>query len=407
MAQHTENTGRRAISIRTFLHYPGAASACSIARAKRGMVGLALAAVFFLHGGPPVFAQGQEQPAAASSAGGGTQQFADLGDFKLLSGAIIRNCRLGYRTLGNLNAQKSNGVVWSTWLGGTTKDLLPNVSPGNVVDTRKYFAILVDAIGNGISSSPSNSKIQPLMRFPEFTIRDMVNAEHELVTTVLRIPHLHAVVGISMGGMQTFEWMAAYPDFMDEAIAIMGSAQSTSYDKLIWTAQIDAIEADPKWNHGRPTGMPLAGLRVVAEMSSINETSPSYRSAKTPPQDFEAFLKDLRNGVGGEAGTAADWIRQRQAIISFDVPGEFGGTMEQAAARVRAKVLIMVSPRDQSVNPASALEFARLLKAPVIILDSSCGHISPSCISIGPLVDKFLADPTSVQSTTLHDPPEK
>jgi homoserine O-acetyltransferase len=81
--------------------------------------------------------------------------------------------------------------------------------------------------------------------------------------------------------------------------------------------------------------------------------------------------------------------------------------MEQAAARVRAKVLIMVSPRDQSVNPASALEFARLLKAPVIILDSSCGHISPSCISIGPLVDKFLADPTSVQSTTLHDPPEK
>jgi homoserine O-acetyltransferase len=133
------------------------------------MVGLALAAVFFLHGGPPVFAQGQEQPAAASSAGGGTQQFADLGDFKLLSGAIIRNCRLGYRTLGNLNAQKSNGVVWSTWLGGTTKDLLPNVSPGNVVDTRKYFAILVDAIGNGISSSPSNSKIQPLMRFPEFT----------------------------------------------------------------------------------------------------------------------------------------------------------------------------------------------------------------------------------------------
>jgi homoserine O-acetyltransferase len=160
---------------------------------------------------------------------GNAQQFADLGDFKLLSGAIIRNRRLGYRIQDNLNAQKSNGVLWSTWLGGTTKDLLPNAAPGNVVDTRKYFAILVDAIGNGISSSPSNTRNQPLMRFPEFTMRDIVNAEHELVTTVLKIPHLHAVVGISMGGMQTFEWMAAYPDFMDEAIAITGSAQSTSF----------------------------------------------------------------------------------------------------------------------------------------------------------------------------------
>ncbi len=136
MAQHTENTGRRAISIRTFLHCLWAASACSIARAKRGMVCLALTAVFFPHAGLPVFAQAQEQPAAASTAGEGTQQFADLGGFKLLSGALIRNCHLGYRTLGNLNAQKSNGVLWFNLAGRNNKGSAAERSTGKCRSTR-------------------------------------------------------------------------------------------------------------------------------------------------------------------------------------------------------------------------------------------------------------------------------
>ena len=268
------------------------------AHALCSMAGLTLLEALFLIGARPMW--GQAQPEATAGQGEAAQQFANLGDFRLSSGAVIRNCRIGYRTLGTLGANRANAILWPTWLDGRTNDLLPNVAPGNAVDTSKYFAILVDAIGNGISSSPSNSKEQPLMRFPEFTIRDMVNAEHELVTRVLLISHLHAVIGISMGGMQTFEWMSAYPDFMDEAIVITGSAQSTSYDKLLWTTQIDAIEADPKWNHGRPTGTPLAGLRVAAELSSMSATSPSYRSAKTPPQGYEAFLKDIRSGVRGD-----------------------------------------------------------------------------------------------------------
>src|SRR6266478_514381 len=101
----------------------------------------------------------------------GIQQFAEFGDFKLHDGSVIHEFRLGYRTLGKLNSAKSNAVLWPTWVGGKTQDLLPFIGPGNVVDTNNYFVVLIDAIGNGLSSSPSNSKRQPRMKYPKFTIR--------------------------------------------------------------------------------------------------------------------------------------------------------------------------------------------------------------------------------------------
>src|ERR1700747_3771195 len=131
---------------------------------------------------------------AQAAAEEGAQQFAELGDLKLQSGGVIQDFRLGYRTLGKLNGRKSNAILWPSWLGGKSEDLLQFVGPGKVVDTTTYFVVLVEAIGNGVSSSPSNSSKQPLMKFPAFTIRDMVEAEHRLLTDVLHIFHLRAVM---------------------------------------------------------------------------------------------------------------------------------------------------------------------------------------------------------------------
>jgi homoserine O-acetyltransferase len=342
-----------------------------------------------------------QSPAQAAE---GAQQFAKLGEFKLQSGTVVHEFRIGYRTLGKLNAEKSNAVLWPTWLGGKSEDLLEFVGPGKVVDSSKYFVIVADAMGDGVSTSPSKSAARPRMKFPQFTIRDMVESEHRLATDVLRLTHLHAVMGLSMGGMQTFEWAVAYPDFMDVTIPMEGSPQSTSYDKLLWTSEIDAIELDPAWNNGNPAGPLTRGIALAEEIDSMNLTSPVYRATHTKAADFESFLGEIRKSGRSEEGAVSDQIRQRETIISLDIPREFGVTLEQAAKRVRSKMLVIVSPEDHMVNPSPAVEFAGAIGAPVVSLDSVCGHLSLSCISVGPIVAQFLANPASVRSQTLKDP---
>ncbi len=188
----------------------------------------------------PLFAQAKD----------GELQFASLGDFKLTGGGVMRDCRIGYRTYGRLNDAKSNAILFPTWASGTSEQLKGQAAPGKLADGSKYFVVLVDALANGVSSSPSNSRLQPRMKFPRITVRDMVNSQYELLTRHLGIRHLKAVVGISMGGMQTFQWIVSYPEFMDKAVPIVGSPRLAPYDLVLWKMEIDAIKSDGGWNDG-------------------------------------------------------------------------------------------------------------------------------------------------------------
>ena len=320
------------------------------------------------------------------------------------NGSTLAPVEVAYQTYGKLNAAKSNVILWPTWLGARSEDLLPFIGHGSVVDTNKYFVILVDSLGNGVSSSPSNSPSQPLMKFPKFTIRDMVESEHQLVTRIFQLYHLYAVIGLSMGGMQAFEWAIVFPEFMDLAISMNGSPQSSSSDKLLWTSEIDAIELDPAWNNGNPKGSLTRGIALAAEIGEMNATSPTYVTGHTDTADFEGFLAALGKRAINDAGGAWDQIRQREAILTLDIPREFHVAPEQAAKRVRSKMLVIVSTQDHVVNPDPAIRFANAIAAPIIYLDSPCGHRSLSCISVGPTVAQFLADPSSIHSQTLREP---
>jgi homoserine O-acetyltransferase len=302
-------------------------------------------------------------------------QMAELGDFKLVSGEVIRDCRIGYRTFGQLNVDKSNVVVFATWFRGTTKDLVDSIGPGKLVDSSKYYVIAVDALGDGVSSSPSNSPSQLHMNFPKIAIRDMVNSQHELLTRVLHLQHIRAVMGISMGGMQSFQWTVAYPDFMDKVIPIVGSPRLAGYDINLWTAENDAIMRDPTWNKGDYTDNPEAGATAAIDALAI-----------ITPQKFnhdnnrqQTYLKLEKETHDPSAFDANNHIRQSQAMMGLDVSDSFSGSMELAAAAVKAKVLVIVNDTDHMVTPSPALDFARLLKAEVLELNNECGHLLLDC----------------------------
>ena len=127
----------------------------------------------------------QQSKSISSSA---TLKFAELGNFKLQSGQEIFNCKIGYRVFGALNSEKTNAILFPTWFQGTTRQIITWI-PGlfKTIDTTKYCLILVDAFGDGVSSSPSNSKEQPGNLFPKYTINDMVEAEHSLLVNSLGV----------------------------------------------------------------------------------------------------------------------------------------------------------------------------------------------------------------------------
>ena len=323
----------------------------------------------------------------AAQAADGQQQFAGLGTCRLVSGQEIRNCRLGYRTWGRLNAQRSNAVLFPTWFSGRSADLAASVGAQGLVDPAKYFVIAVDALGDGVSSSPSNSVAQHGPDFPAFTIEDMVNAEYRLATETLHLKHLHAVMGISMGGIQTFEWMVDYPDFMDVAIPIVGSPRPDSRDLLLYDTDMNAVTSDPSWQHGRyAQSPPMAEAELIWQ---LNLSTPAEFARTHPLAKFPAdYAKWLAQGI--LPFDANDWVAQLKAIVLHDVA--HGGTMEAAARRVKARVLVVNSAQDHMVNPQPALAFARRIGARTIVLQGDCGHIATGCeaTTLDPQVRAFL-----------------
>jgi homoserine O-acetyltransferase/O-succinyltransferase len=318
----------------------------------------------------------------------GKQQFAALGDFKLESGQSIRDCQIGYRTVGKLNADMSNAILFPTWFTGTTAELVPLAAPGKIVDSSKYYVILVDALADGVSTSPSNSKSQPHMSFPQVAIRDMVNSQHQLLTQVLHIDHLKAVIGISMGGMQTFQWMVSYPDFIDKAVPIVGSPRLAPFDLVLWRSENRAIMTDPDWKNGEYDSQPA--LELLAGFEGLALETPDKFNHDNTRETLPKWFAETKKEVA--EFDANNHIRQSQGMMVHDVSATFGGSMERAAAAVKAKVLVVVSATDHMVTPGPALEFARLLHAEVLELKNNCGHDAPDCDieKLSPAIASFL-----------------
>src|SRR5262249_40136106 len=147
--------------------------------------------------------------------------------FHFTSGQTLPEVRIHYRTLGKPERDAQGAVRNAVLiLHGTTgegSNFLRNEFAGQLfgkrelLDATRYYIVLPDGIGHGKSSKPSEGL---RARFPHYGYRDMVAAQHRLLTEGLQVNHLRLVLGTSMGGMHTWLWGERYPEFMDAAMPL-------------------------------------------------------------------------------------------------------------------------------------------------------------------------------------------
>jgi len=293
------------------------------------------------------------------------QRFAE-GDLKLESGEVIRDFSMAYVTHGTLNAAKSNAILMVTAIGGDHHRIDYLIGPGRALDPAKYFIICTDAIGNGLSTSPSNSVQQPRMRFPRFDIRDMVTSEARLVTEKFGIRKLVTVIGASMGGMQALQWGVSHPDMVDSIVPIIPLGRTPAWTTGVLEMLRQGIMADPKWNGGNYTAdaPPEQGMRLWAGwLSGVITRTPGYQESLYPrSQDDIAFLKRTEDAAWRRMD-ADDWIYQSWAYDQHDLgttPG-FDGDYHRALASIKAKTLILAGTGDLLNPEYEAMEVARYI----------------------------------------------
>lgn len=306
-----------------------------------------------------------------------------------MNGAVILDCQIGYRTWGSLNAAHTNAVIVPSWLNGRSADLasLFGAGPSALIDTSRFFVVGVDAFGDGVSSSPSNSTRQHGVAFPVFNMEDMVHAQYRLLTGVLHVAHLHAAVGLSMGGEQVFAWAVLYPHFVDVAVPIVGTPQVTPFDLLSKTIVIDAIEADPAYQRGHYTQQPP--LRLANEIGFQMVSAPPYRNEHTSRSKFPVWLAQIE---APQRQDANDRVWQARAILHHDLL--HGRTIDEAAkATAPVRFLVVVAAQDRMVTPQPALAWAAALRAPTYISPGACAHLIMNCdaANVTERVREFLA----------------
>lgn len=308
----------------------------------------------------------------------------DLGDVVLQRGATLRGCKMAYKTFGTLSAAKDNVIVYPTWYSGQHYDNEWLIGPGRALDPAKYFIIIPNMLGNGLSSSPSNTP-EPYnaSRFPLVTAYDNVRAQHRLVTEKFGIEHIRMVTGWSMGALQTFHWGALYPDMMDTIAPFCGSAKCSRHNFVFLEGVKAALQADAAWDNGWYKSKPEKGLRAMARVYAGWGFSQDFYRAELDLKalgysSLEDFLVAFWEGffLPKDANNLLTmlWTWQNGDISANEV---YGGDFKKALGAIKAKAYVMPGQTDLYFPVAdSEFEVANMPNAELIPVPSIWGHFA-------------------------------
>jgi homoserine acetyltransferase len=304
-----------------------------------------------------------------------------LGDCALVNGVTLHDCRIAYRRYGISNAPATNSILVLTWLAGTSQDWVGLFGPEGLIDTTRFQVIVVDAFGNGVSSSPSNT-IGAV--FPQITIEDMVAGQYRLLTEVLAVTHLRAVVGFSMGGMQVFEWAASHPEFVDRFVSINGTPRPSRNDRAWLRTEVAIIES------GIRHGVPKDSLyKMIAGINTLI-TNVQERINRRNSDEADSLLAVAAANLA-RAVHLEDWVAQSRAVLAYNLDSR--PSVKAGVVALGRRFLVINSPDDRTISAEPALAFARRIGADTLVVRSSCGHQVLFCetAAIGRTVQQFLA----------------
>ncbi|APH01107.1 homoserine O-acetyltransferase [Janibacter sp. FSL W8-0316] len=242
----------------------------------------------------------------------GERRFVSIGRLELESGESLPDVVLAYETWGRLSPERDNAVLVEHALTGDSH-VVGEAGPGHPTAgwwpgligqgaplDDDYFVIAINVLG-GCQGSTGPGSAAPDgrpwgSRFPRLTIRDQVAAEARLAD-VLGIERWHTVIGGSMGGMRTLEWVASHPERVGTAIALATGGYATA-EQIGWSqTQILAIRNDPWFAGGdyydHPQG-PEAGLAIARRIAHI-----TYRSELELHERFDRRVQDEPAGPEG------------------------------------------------------------------------------------------------------------
>src|SRR5215470_9451541 len=319
-----------------------------------------------------------------------------IDNFRTESGVTLPKARIVYGTYGTLNAGRDNAVLLPSHYMANHHGYEWLIGGDRALDASKLFLVATELFGNGQSSSPSNTP-EPFHgpRFPVMTIRDNVEAVHRLLADELRVAHVRAIVGFSMGAEQAFQWAVSYPSFADRIVATAGTARAWPHGVVRLEGQIAALTADPEFKGGDYTAPPRKGIEAygmvwLGWLYSQEWWRREMWKINAPDRTLEQEIENRRRTFFAN-NDANDLILQARTWQRHDVgttPG-FSGDVERALRSIKVPVLYMPSETDLYFPLADAKYEAQFIRGVSLTpIPSLWGH--PAGAGASPADRDFL-----------------
>jgi len=304
-----------------------------------------------------------------------------LGPFELRSGQHLPDAQLTYKTYGRLAADRSNVVLYPTSYGAQHSDIEWLIQPAGILDPTRWFVVVVNMFGNGLSSSPSNlSSASDVPSGPytfPFTHHDNVAAQERLLRERFGVEQLALVYGWSMGAQQAYHWAVLHPERVRRVAALCGTARTSEHNIIFLRSLEAALQADPAWDGTRFVASPERGLRAFARIYASWAASQAFYRAGLYRglgyRDLDDYLERAWE-ASYRRRDPADLLAMLRSWLACDVSANpvHQGDLARALGSIRARTLVMPSQSDLYFPPedcaadAAAIPGARLLPIPSI-----------------------------------------